>query len=155
MNAAVTISKVRVVGSTTIVANQEKYVYLFHAFMEIGQFEYFPDFVPKIVPKQYQQQTNDGRYVIHDTGEYFSAKIKFVSHVNQNDIDLAETLLAKKASFYIWPNGGDESIFKYSFCPYRFQDIYKVAIVGENDPKLTKNYYKAGYNNTINLVETV
>lgn len=155
LNDEVTTQKVRVAGSDTITPDQEKYVTLFHAFMELGQFEYFPDFKPKYTPIQNVFQTTDGRGVIIDRGEQFSAKIQFTSHVNQGDIDIAEALIAYKAPFFIWPNGGDESIFTYSFRPYRFQDLIKVGITGPSTPELTKNYYRAGYNNTINLVEVV
>lgn len=155
LNASVTTQKIRVTGSNTITADQEKHVTLFHAFLEIGQFEYFPDFTPKITPKQNVFSTMDGRGFVIDRGEQFTAKIKFASHVNQNDINLAEELLDRKEPFFVWPNGGDESLFKFSFRPYRFQDLFKVSVTGESQPKLTKNYYKGGYNNTLNLTEVV
>ncbi len=155
LNTSVTTSKVRIIGSTTITANQEKYVTLFFAFPELGQLEYFPNFTPKIVPKQDVFSTTDGRGFVIERGEAFAGLIDFTSHVNQNDITLAETLFSRKEAFFIWPNGGDESIFRFQFKPFRFQDIYKVTIVGENAPAFTKNYYKAGYNNQMNLVEVV
>lgn len=155
LNSPVTTQKVRVAGSDTIIPNEEKYVTLFHAFLEIGQFEYFPDFDPKSELTQNKFKTNDGRAVIIERGEQFTAKIKFKSHVNQNDIDLAETLIARKESFWIWPNGGDESIFRFSFRPYRFHDIFKVAITSDSESKLTDNYYKSGYNNTLSVEEVI
>lgn len=155
LNTAVTTQKVRVAGGDTITANQEKYVTLFRAFYELGQFEYFPDLKPKYTPKQNVFDTTDGRGFVIERGESFSAKLTFKSHVNQNDITLIESLIARKQEFFMWPNGGDESIFTYEFRPYRFQDIFKVAIVGDTSPKLTKNYYRAGYNNEIDLKEVV
>lgn len=153
LNAPVNTEKVRIIGDDTITANQEKYVTLFMAFAEIGQFEYFPDFRPSIEPEQNVFTTTDGRGFVIEKGEAFSAKLEFKSHVNQNDIDLIEQLLARKEPFFIWPNGGDSSIFRYSFRPYRFKDIFKVTIIGKNDPRYTKNYYKAGYNNSVSLIE--
>lgn len=155
LNSPVTTQKVRVAGGYTITADQEKYVTLFRAFLEIGQFEYFPEFTPKISNKQDVFSTMDARSFIIERGEAFSAKIQFKSHTNQNDITLAETLLDRKEPFFVWPNGGDESIFRFSFRPYRFQDIFKVSITGDNSPDFTKNYYKSGYNNTFNLIEVV
>lgn len=155
LNSEVTTQKVRVAGSDTIVADQEKYVTLFNAFSEIGQFEYFPDFSPNINSKQETFATTDGRGFVIERGEQFSAQINFKSHVNQNDITLAETLIDRKAPFFIWPCGGDESLFTYKFKPFRFQDIFKVAIVGGSSPEYTRNYYKSGYNNKINLIEVV
>ena len=155
LDSSVNTQKVRVIGSDTIVANEEKHVTLFYAFIELGQFEYFPKLKPRFTPKQNVFDTTDGRGFVIERGEAFSGKIEFKSHVNQNDITLAESLIARKSEFFIWPNGGDESIFSFSFRPFRFQDIFKVAIIGDSRPELTKNYYKAGYNNVINLKEVV
>lgn len=155
LNSQVTTKKVRVAGSNTITVNQEKYVTLFRAFLEIGQFEYFPDFDSEFIPTQNIFKVTDGRGIIFDRGEQFTASLDFKSHVNQNDITLAEGLITRKDAFFMWPNGGDESIFTYKFRPYRFQDIFKVGVSGKTKPKLTKNYYKSGYNNTINLIEVV
>lgn len=156
LNASVDTQKIKLTGSNTITANQEKYVTQFMAFAEIGQFEYFPDFEPEIEPKQNVFETTDGRAVVIERGEAFAARITFRSHVNQNDIDLAEELYARKEPFFIWPHGGDESgIFRFSFRPFRFQDIIKVTIVGKRSPKFSKGYYRAGFNDSMNLIEAV
>jgi hypothetical protein len=128
---------------------------LFHTFLEIGQFAYFPEFSPKFISKQNVFSTMDARGFVIERGEQFTAKIDFKSHVNQADITLAETLLSRKEPFFIWPNGGDESIFRFTFRPFRFPDIFKVTITGENSPDFTKNYYRSGYNNAFNLIEVV
>lgn len=153
LNSSVTAQKIRIVGEDTITPNQEKYVTLFHAFMELGQLEYFPVVESKFNPYQDVFKTTSGLNFIIERGEAFEAIIKFKSHVNQNDIDLVQELLARKEPFYIWLNGGNETIFTYTFRPYLFSDIFKVAIIGGSTPMYTKNYYKAGYNDTLNLVE--
>ncbi|MCA9405047.1 MAG: hypothetical protein KC684_00785 [Candidatus Omnitrophica bacterium] len=153
MNSEITTQKVRITGSNTIDADNEKYVTQFLAFAELGQFEYFPTLRPRIKNYQNKFKTSIGKNIIIDRGEVFEADIVFKSHVNANDIALATTLLERKETFYIWPNGGDEDIFSYSFKPYRFKDIFKVSIVDDNNPEFTKNYYKSGYNNIIKVVE--
>lgn len=155
LNTEVTVQKVRITGSNTIVTNQEKYVSMFLVFPEIGQFEYFPIFKPQVDPLQNVFKTTDGRGFVIERGEALSANLQFKSHVNANDIALATTLLERKEPFYIWANAGDESIFTYSFRPFRFEDIFKMAITGSNKPEFTKGYYKAGYNNSIKLIEVV
>ncbi len=150
---SVTVDKIRVTGSNTIVANEEKHVSMFLAFLEIGQFEYFPIFKPEVDPSQNVFETTNGLGFIIERGEAFRALLEFKSHVNTNDIALATTLLERKEPFYIWANGGDESIFTFNFKPFRFEDIFKMSIVGINKPEFTKNYYKAGYNNTVKLLE--
>lgn len=156
LNTPVDTQKVKVTGSNTIVANQEKYVTQLMSFAEIGQFEYFPEFDPEIMSEQNIFKTTDGRNFIIERGEAFSAKITFKSHVNQNDIDLAEELYARKEPFFIWPNGGDQDdIFRFSFRPFRFHDIMKVSIIGKRSPQFSKNYYKSGFNDAMNIVEVV
>ena len=155
LNAAVTATKVRVAGGDTITPNQEKYVTQFLTFNELGQFEYFPDADPLFSPEQNVFNTTDGRNFVIERGESFAMKINMKSHKNQNDINLAMSLLERKEPFYIWPNAGDESIFTYKFKPFRFQDIFKVAHVGAYGPKYTNNYYKSGLNTILNLIEVV
>lgn len=155
LNSQINTQKVRAVGSETIIPNEEKYITMFRSMLEIGQFEYFPDFRPKYRLIQNKFNVTDGRCVILERGEQFVAEMNFKSHINQKDIDLAETLCSLKEPFFIWANGGDESIFSYKFRPYRFEDIIKVSISDDVSPTLTKNYYKSGYNNKIYLEEMV
>jgi len=155
LTAAVTTTSIRITGSNTVVANEEKNISMFLAFQEIGQFEYFPIFKPKVEPLQNVFKTTDGRGFVIERGEVFKADLNFESHVNANDIALITTLLERKEPFYIWPNAGDESIFSFVFKPFRFEDIFKVTIVGASNPEFTKNYYKAGFNSSVQLIEVV
>lgn len=159
-NTDITTTKVRVIGSNTTPANQEKSITLFYAFTELGQLQGFPAFVPTFNLIQDVFNVTDGRNFIIERGEVFNATITFVSHQIQNDINLANTLFSYKQPFFVWPNGGNESLFRFQFRPFRFQNIYKVAVsLGSSStpstPSFTNNYYKAGYNDTLNLVEVV
>lgn len=155
LDAEITTDKVRITGGNTLVANREKFVSLFHTFNEIGQLEYFPAFKPRYNPEQNVFKTTDGRNFVIERGEAFSALIDFKSHVNQNDIDLIMTLLDRKEPFFIWPSGGDQSIFRFAFKPFRFRDIFKVTCIGDYTPEYTKNYYLSGLNTPVNIVEVV
>jgi len=155
LNSSVSTQKVRITGDNTIVANQEKYITLFMAFLEIGQYEYFPTFSPEIRSEQNVFKLTDGRSFVIERGEQFRARIGLRSHVNQNDITLTETLLERKEPFFIWANGGDDSLFTYSFRPYRFRDIVKVTVVGSHSPSFTNNYYKSGFNTQFSIEEVV
>ena len=108
MNSSITTQKVKITGSDTIIADSEKFVALFFAFEQIGQFEYFPGFKPLVDPFQSVFKTTDGRSFVIERGEAFKCKVQFKSHTNTNDIALAETLLARKEPFYLWANGGDD-----------------------------------------------
>lgn len=159
-NTDITTTKVRVIGSNTTPANNEKQITLFYAFPELGQLQGFPGFVPTANLTQDVFQVTDGRNFIIERGEVFNATINFVSHQIQNDINLARTLFDYKQPLFIWPNGGNEAIFRFQFKPFRFQDIYKVSIsLGQSSnpstPSFTGNFYKAGYNDILSLVEVV
>lgn len=159
-NTDITTMKVRVIGSNTTPANNEKQITLFYAFTELGQFQGFPGFVPTYLLTQDVFNVTDGRNFIIERGEVFNAQINFVSHQIQNDINLASTLFQYKQPFFIWPNGGNEAIFRFQFRPFRFQDIVKVAVsLGSSStsstPSFTGNFYKAGYNDILSLVEVV
>ena len=153
LSSPVTCTKVRITGEDTITPDEEKYVTLFYSFLEIGQFEYFPTPKYKNNIKQNIQKLNNGKNFVIELGDTFELDLTFKSHVNQNDIDLMRTLIDRKEPFYIWMCGGDTSIFTYEFKPYRFQDMFKVAIVGGDQASLTKNYYKAGYNEKVKMIE--
>ncbi len=155
LTTSVTTQNVRISGDNTIVSNQEKFVGMFFAFLQIGQFEFFPDFKPMVDVFQNVFKTTDARSFVIERGEAFKCEIAPKSHINQNDITLSTTLLERKEPFYLWANGGDNSIFSFQFKPFRFKDIFKMTIVGKNVPGFTKNYYKAGYNNKIKMIEVV
>ena len=153
LNTPVTTQRVRIKGDDTITPNEEKFVTLFYSFLEIGAFEYRPVVKPKFNLTQSDFKLERGKHFIIERGEVFNAEIEFKSYVNQNDINLSESLFERKAPFFIWICGGDVAQFRFSFRPNRFQDIYKVGIVKEARPELTKNYYNAGYNNKMKLIE--
>jgi hypothetical protein len=153
MNSSVTTERIRITGSNTITANQEKEIGLVLAFSEIGQLEYRPTPEVRYQLNQILHKIDSGGYFIIDKGESFLCNLNMVSHVNQNDIDICEELSTRKRPFFMWICGGDTSQFTYKFRPYRFQDIFKMGVVDSLNPNLTRNYYKAGYNNTIQMVE--
>lgn len=153
LNSPVTVTKVRVKGDSTFTADQEKEFYEFRTFLEIGEFETRPDIFPKFTAEEEIHTLSDARKFIFRIGKSFGARLDVKSLVRQNDIDLIEDLLLREVPMFIWICGGDVEQFSYSFKPYRFQDLYKVEIVGDEAPKVTRNYYKAGYNNVIYFVE--
>ncbi|MFA6582671.1 MAG: hypothetical protein WCS77_00085 [Elusimicrobiaceae bacterium] len=151
--ANITTAKIKITGSATLTANQEKYIGLFHSFKLLGALAYPIALNPTRNLEQVKHKLDNAKYFIIDKGEAAEFSLKIKSHINQADIDLLEALKERKAEFYIWPNGADESQFTYSFAPYRFKDLYKVCLVDKFSPEYTGNYYRAGLNDTLKMVE--
>jgi len=153
LNAKITMSKIRITGSNTIVADNEKEIYNIYAFDLIGTLEFpiNPNPTEKLNEKVLKKE--DSKNIVITKGDSLEFSLNIKSHINQNDIDLLETLKRRKTEFHIWINAGVEGQFIYSFAPYRFKDIYKVARVRGGNPSLTKNLYWTGLNDRIRLVE--
>lgn len=150
---AVVTDRYKLIGSTTIVANQEKYINEIYSFAELGQFEYPVQLRPKRVKSQVDLKLENGKHFVINKGEALEGQLRFKSHINQNDIDLYTNLIERDSEFHIWPCGGDETQFTYKFWPYRFQDIFKVSIIKSISPMYTKNLFKSGLNDTVDIVE--
>lgn len=153
LNSATATEKIRITGSNTIVADEEKKVGLVIATSELGQLAYRPFLIPEIELNQIIHDLDDGRSFIIEKGENFKCELQFKSHVNQADIDLIESIISAKKPFHIWPCGGDVAQFRFLFRPYRFQDVFKMGITGKLTPFLTRNFYGAGYNNPVKMIE--
>jgi len=153
MNSNTTASKIRISGSNTIVADQEKYIYLVYMFEKIGKFTYPIDPNPIDEPSQKVHEKDNAKKEVIVKGVTWKFNLKFSSHVLQADIDLYTTLKNRNKEFYLWINGGNEAQFEFKFEPYRFQDIYLVQKDGAGSPQLTNNFYWTGLNDSIRLVE--
>jgi len=145
--------RIKYIGSTTITANQEKYINEVYAFAELGQFEYPVQLKAKNIKSQVDLKLEIGKHFVINKGNALEGQLVFKSHVNQNDIDLYTSLWERDSEFHMWPCGGDETQFAYKFWPYRFQDIFKVSIIKDITPTYTKNIYKTGLNDTLDIVE--
>ena len=153
LDAKTTMSRIRISGSNTIVTNEEKYVFDVYAFDLIGTLEYPIDPNPTEQVNETIFKKEDSKNIVITKGNSFDFSLAIKSHINQNDIDLLETLKDRATEFYIWINAGVEGQFDYSFEPYRFRDIYKVARVRGGSPSLTKNLYWTGLNDALRLIE--
>lgn len=137
----------------TLIANSEKVVYEIICTNELGQLQGYPDIKPTISYEQFKQKLLNGKYHVTNRGESFSCELTFRSYLNTSDIALIESLKDRNKEFYVLLCGANETQFTRNFKPFRLKDIYKVAIIDGYDTTYTGNYYKAGYNSTLKLVE--
>lgn len=152
LSSPVTVTKVRVIGSNTITADEEKEFYGFKTFLELGEFEGRPVPSTRHIKDEEVHQLSDGRYFAFSLGDAFEYTFNFKS-MRQVDISLIESLIDAELPIHVWLCGSDTDQFRFSFKPFRFQDLKKMMIVGDQFPNLTQGYYQSAYNNKIKLIE--
>jgi len=148
------IPKIRIIGSNTIVADEEKEIQEILCFSEIGRLIIPPaNIKPKRNKKQDSHQLENSKLFIFNRGRNISIELNFKSHVGQADIDLLNILFNRDAEFYIWINDNEEQYMTQKASPFRFEDVLKVSILKGDSPSYYKNLFFSGINNKIILVE--
>lgn len=140
-------------GTSTLVVGDEKYINEVFLTQALGQFQYPVQFDGGMKKEQVDHKLENGRHFIINKGNALEGKLNFKSHVSTNDVELYNTLLERDSEFLLWINGGNENQFTYKFYPYRFGDFFKVSIVKGSNPSYTNNFYKAGLNASLPIVE--
>lgn len=143
----------RLSGTSTLVAGDEKYINEVFITQQLGQFEYPVKFKGGVEKSQVDHKLENGRHFIINKGNALKGSLEFKSHVSGTDVTLFNTLLFRDAEFLLWLNGGHEDQFTYKFYPYRFEDFFKVSILKGAQPSYTDNYYKAGLNVKVDIIE--
>ena len=146
------ISSIRVCGCETIVPNEEKSIGEVMLLSNLGQFS-----TPQALSNDFNREQGEltlqnGKKFIFDCGQSWEFEISIFA-LDDADIALAEKISRMTAPFYMWPCGGNIDQFKYSFSPFKFEDIYKVSVVKGNSPNLSDNMYWTGLHDKIRLVE--
>jgi hypothetical protein len=152
LDAKTSMSQVRITGSNTIIANEEKSIYEIYTFDKIGTLTYPIDPQPEIETRETVFELESAKDFVINKGEKIRFKLAIKSHVLQVDIDLLNLLFEKK-NFYMWINAGLESQFVYKFSPYEFKDIFKVSVIRGRRPRLRGNKYWAGLTDSITFTE--
>lgn len=150
---SVNTTQFKLSGTGTLVNNEEKYINEVYAFSEIGTFDYPVNFKGKLVKSQVDHKLENGKHFVINKGNALEGELQFRSHVSTNDVELFNTIVFRDSEFHLWLNGGNESQFKYPFYPYRFCDMFKVSLIKDIQPSYTDNYYKAGLNAKLKIVE--
>ena len=153
LNSSIAISKIRLIGSTTIVANKEKEIGQCLAFMELGKIAANSDIQPKRERIQVVSKLNSGKCDIINKGRFFSFKLKLKSHYKLADNPLIETILQRDAEMWLWINDNQETSITMIQEPYRFKDIYKVAFQKSDSVQFAKNVFFSGIDVDFDLVE--
>lgn len=149
------IPKIRIIGSNTIIADEEKEIQEILCFSEIGRLIIPPaDIKTKRNKKQDIHQLESSKYFIFNRGKNISIELNFKSHIGQVDIDLLNILFNRDTEFYIWINDNEEQYMAQKVSPFRFEDVLKMSISKGDNPAYYKNLFFSGVNNKLSLVET-
>ena len=149
----ISIEAIRITGSNTITANQEKSVNQVLAFNELGQIEYNDDIQPKRTRSQVISKLNTGKVDVINKGRSFGFKIKLKSHYNSTENNIINTLLQREREVWVWINDNNESIMTMKQEPFRFGDVYKMSFQKNDTVKYTNNAFFSGIDVTFDFIE--
>ena len=153
LNTPINLEKIKISGSNTIIANQEKRVKQVYAFNELGRIEDFNNISPTRERVQKITKLQAGKVDVIEFGRHFSFKIDLKAHYKEIDNEIIDTLARRDVPMFVWINDNTESIMKMYQEPFRFQDLYKVSIEKKDKIKFTNNLYFSGLDNNINMIE--
>jgi len=153
LGSSINIDAIRVNGSNTIIANEEKTVAQILAFEELGQIENIDTIDPKIKRVQKVSKLNSGKKDIINKGRYFEFVLGFKTHFRSRDNAIIELLLDRDDAMWLWINDDMENIQVMNQQPFRFQDIFKVSIEKDNGVKYTNNLFFSGMDVKLKLTE--
>ena len=140
-NSAQTIIGLKIEGSNTSPANQEKRINRVLAFKQLARIENPADIDPTKNRSQATSELLNGRKDIINIGSSTDIDLKLRNHLTEEDNDAIQFLNDRDFEFWVWVQDEKEDRFKkFKQEPFRFQDLKKMAIKGK-----TKLRYKNGY----------
>ena len=155
LNTPILLNKIKVSGSDTLIPNEEKRIRQVYAFKELGRIKDFADIDPSRERLQKISKLQAGKVDIITFGKSWNFSLVLKSHYVINDNEIINTILQRDEAFFIWINDNTQSIMKMYQEPFRFQDIYKVAIQSKDSPNFNKNLFFSGLNEKLNLTEVI
>ncbi len=153
LNSTISILKIKISGSNTITANQEKEIGEIMAFEELGRIAYYDDIKGDKIKLQTISKLRFGKVDIITHGQYYTFKLKLKNHYVSNDNAIIELLMNRDYEFFIWINDNDEDNIVMYQEPYRFEDVYKVVIQKKVKADYKDNYTAGGINLDLDLIE--
>ena len=153
LGSSINIDVIKIIGSNTITANQEKTIAQILAFEELGRIENIDTIDSKIKRVQKVSRLNSGKKDIINKGRYFEFVLGFKTHFRSADNAIIDTLLVRDDAMWLWINDDAENVQVMSQQPFRFEDIFKVSIEKDNGVKYTNNLFFSGMDIKLKLTE--
>lgn len=146
---SVSTTKIRLRGTTTMVANAQKYVGELIAFLELGTMTVNASSVdPEYIDKSVQNEDATGGSIFILFGKKYHATWVF-SNADATDAALLLSLKELNTPFFIYPCGGTGQ----NEIGFRIQDIYLVNYINNFAPKLKSNLYGIGQSISMEVKE--
>ena len=136
--ASISTTKIRIIGKTTIVANEEKHINIVIATLEIGRFNGFIA-RPSVVHNNNLKviKVESGKRHIQRGFDAFSCDLD-MQYTDADDYALLDLLFQRTQPFLLWLCGGCGDIhFNVRQRGWRLEDVYKVYF----DNKQSANYW--------------
>ncbi len=154
LDSIITILAIRINGSNTITADQEKSIGQILAFRELGQIKNIDSIEPSLKRIQKVSQLLAGKKDIINKGRQFDGiSLGFKTHFKSADNAMIAILLSRDEGLWLWINDNNEEVQIMKQEPFRFGDIYKVAIEKNHKLKYTGNLFFSGIDLKLKLVE--
>lgn len=153
LDSSINLSKIKLIGSNTIVANQEKTIKQCLAFQELGVLSSNDDIQPKRTRIQAITKLNSGKVDIVNKGLTWEFKLKLKSHYKAEDNAIINAILQRSAEIWVWLNDNNEDSMVMLQEPWRFGDLYKLTFQKGDAPRFDKNMFFSGINVDFNLIE--
>jgi hypothetical protein len=146
--------KIRITMTKTMVADDQKNIQEIYVCKSLGQLSGFPEVKFKKDKNAVTKRLINGRVKILYTKDSHDIELNFKGYMGSDDRDLFITLTNYPYPFLVWICGGDEDQFSnHADEGFREEDIYLCAVDKGFSNKYTDNYYKAGMNAKLRLVE--
>lgn len=153
LDSSIDLLKIKIIGSNTITADEEKTIKQVYAFEELGVISYNHDIQPKRNRIQVITELNSGKVDLLNKGITWSFKFKLKNHYSSTDNVVIDTILQNSSEMWIWLNDNTEDSMVMIQEPWRFGDLVKVTIQKADSPRFPKNMQFSGINVDINLIE--
>jgi hypothetical protein len=150
-------SRVKLVITGTMVADDDKFISQFVATQEIGQFQVMQ---PRIEDARVSRNRKvlkslSGKAKIMRSSGFIEFKFSQTGVTNDNDLTLLETLHDYYDGFLVWISGGDVSQFRNERIAYRLKDLIFMNITTEYQPEWKNGFYNQGIDVKFNMTEVL
>jgi len=153
LNTPISLEKIKISGSNTIIADQEKTIKQVYAFTELGRIENYEDISPSRERVQKINKLQAGKVDVIDFGRYFTFKLKLKTHYVEDDNAVIDMLLQRNVPMFVWINDNTESVMTMYQEPFRFKDIFKVSVQKKDKLSFAKNLFFSGIDESVDMVE--
>lgn len=153
---SVTTTKIKVIITGTMTANEDKYLFQLIATEAVGRLNGWPVIKkPTLSRDKIKTKMLSGKLAIKEQIGAFSVDLEIKILSDSDDLDTIEALYDTNDGFLVWLCGGDETQFSSIRKGYRLEDFYLMKCADEYQPEFYKGVYSAGIATKVSLIEVV